>query len=349
MHKYISKINLRNTLVAIILFSGSLLIPDSIFAQRKGKADYSLISVPEEGGINFLKITSDDDRVAEPYIKKTGFNFGKISKAVMDWWINPVIALSPDGSKIAYINNKNDMQNIMIKSAEEGGVSIQRTFRSAVSDFTWSADGKTLCFTEWRNKKFGIYLVNADKGVVVQQISTATSNDLAGVLSDDGNTIYFHRGEGYSNYSLWSFDRTTNLFSNYSRGMTPCLIPGEKNSFYCTRYTDKKECEIWKINYETGVEEIILSQDEHSFTSPRLSPDGKWLLITGNSISEKSKQPNTDLFVVRTDGSNFTQLTYHPGNDISGIWSPDGRSIYFVSQRGNAEAKYNVWKMNFNL
>ena len=53
--------------------------------------------------------------------------------------------------------------------------------------------------------------------------------------------------------------------------------------------------------------------------------------------------------VIGTDGNNLTQLTYHPGNDISAVWAPDGKSIYFLSQRGNVEGKYNVWKMNFNL
>ncbi|MCD7933542.1 MAG: hypothetical protein LUH15_20565 [Tannerellaceae bacterium] len=209
-----------NKLMAVIL--GGFLLTTSAIAQ-KNKIDYSLIAVPEEGGVNFLKITSDDDRVASPYIKQVGLNLGKMNKAVMDWWINPMIALSPDGTKLAYINDKNDMQNIMVKNATEGGVSVQRTFRSAITDFTWSAGGTTLCFTEWRNKKFGIYLVNATEGAIVQQISTSNESDFAGVLSPDGNIIYFHRGEGYANYSLWSFDRTSKLFSNYSRGMTPCL------------------------------------------------------------------------------------------------------------------------------
>lgn len=80
-----------------------------------------------------------------------------------------------------------------------------------------------------------------------------------------------------------------------------------------------------------------------------LSPDGRWLLITGSSRSEKEGIANTDIFVVRTDGTQFTQLTYHPGNDLSPMWSPDGRSIFFLSQRGSADKIYNVWRMDFNL
>ncbi len=296
-----------------------------------------------------MRITDDADNVAPPLVRSSGMNLGGVGRSNLEWWVNPMIAVSPDGTRLAYINNKNKMQNVMVKSATEGGISTQRTFRNAVYDFSWSPDGTTLCFTEFRNNRFGIYLVPAEQGSVVRQISSNNANDYAGVLTPDGNTILFHRGESLYDYSLWSFDCTTNLFSNYSRGMTPCLIPGDPHSIYCARYTDKRECEIWKLNFETGVEEVILSQSGKSFTSPQLSPDGKWLLCTGSSIAEKGKIQNTDIFVIRTDGTQLTQLTYHPGNDLSAIWAPDGQSIYFLSQRGSADRKYNVWKMDFNL
>ncbi len=237
----------------------------------------------------------------------------------------------------------------MVKSAKKGGVSTQRTFRTAVEDFTWSPDGQTLCFTEVRNGHHGIYLVNADKGSVVKQISSGIENDYGGVIVKRNGNILFHRGEGMLSFSIWSYDPSTNLFSNYSRGMTPVPVPGKPSEIYCARFTEQRESEIWRINFETGVEEIILSQPGRSFTTPQLSPDGKWLLVTGSSVSEKDKTMNTDIFAVRTDGTNFTQLTYHPGNDLSAVWAPDGKSIYFLSQRGSANRVCNVWKMSFDL
>lgn len=327
----------------------------------KIKFDYSVVFVPEEGGVKFEKITEDADRVSD-YCGDTnrhGKNgsivgsasgiFGSRKTTVLDWWILPQIALSPDGTRIAYINEKNGTTNVMIKSATKGGASVQRTFRTSVQGFTWSPDGKEICFTELRGGHQGVYLVPADQGTVVKQISNGSENDFGGNISPDGNTIFFHRGEGYSSYSLWSYDRKTNLFSNYSRGMTACLIPGQPNTIYCARFTDKKESEIWRVNFATGVEELILGQQGKSYTSPQLSPDGKWLLIVGNSKSEKEKIDNTDIFVVRTDGTQLTQLTYHPGNDLSPIWSKDGKSIYFLSQRGSADRIYNIWRMNFTM
>ena len=97
---------------------------------KKIKFDYSVVNVPEEGGVNFERITDDADCVLYTVNNRTGI-FGKKKASGVDWWVNPQIAISPDGQKIAYINLKNGTQNIMVKNAKKGGASVQRTFRTA--------------------------------------------------------------------------------------------------------------------------------------------------------------------------------------------------------------------------
>ena len=111
---------------------------------KKIKFDYSLVFVPEEGGVKFEKITDDNDMVASyknGLVGKTSGIFGSKKTTIIDWWVLPQIGVSPKGDKIGYINEKNGTTNVMIKSSSKGGASVQRTFRTNVQGFSWSPDG----------------------------------------------------------------------------------------------------------------------------------------------------------------------------------------------------------------
>lgn len=102
----------------LLIAAAVLLFAFHTEAAKKPKFDYSLVVVPEEGGIKFEKITEDADGVfSEFLVGKTSSLFGSVKKSTLDWWVNPQIAVSPDGKKIGYINYKNKTSNIMIKSA----------------------------------------------------------------------------------------------------------------------------------------------------------------------------------------------------------------------------------------
>jgi serine/threonine protein kinase len=69
-----------------------------------------------------------------------------------------------------------------------------------------------------------------------------------------------------------------------------------------------------------------------------VSPDGKWIAFSNIGTQE-------DLFVARTDGSEMRQLTNDPEKDRGPSWSPDGRRLYFYSQRG---PRYETWSIGLD-
>ena len=301
--------------------------------------DYSVASVPEESGTDFTKITQTADYVCMPEVKR--------SNRRIDWLSNRILDISTDGRQIAYLSFRNNTTNIFIKDLDKQGPSIQKTNRTAVLDFSYSPDGKHIVFSETRGKTNQIFQTAADKGFVCRQVTTG-NNDYSPVYSADMKSIFFARQENRS-ISIWSYDMKNNFLANYSQGMNPYPVKGER-AFICVRNNAAGHSEIWKVNYETGVEECIVSQPDRDFTSPSISPDGQWLLFVGSSKvgTGSSSYYNTDLFVSHLDGTAFTQLTYHAADDLSPVWSKDGRHIYFVSQRGDKEAKANIWRMTFN-
>ncbi|MBQ9864676.1 MAG: PD40 domain-containing protein [Bacteroidales bacterium] len=301
--------------------------------------DTSQTFVPEEGGITFVKLTNEENE--QLIVPNINYNGNRLT-----WWANPYFAISKDGEKYAYIGSHNGHNNIFVKSLSARSGSQQRTFSNSAQDVTFSPDGSNICFSQ-RNYPYNtLNLTSAIQGSVVQQVTSGSVYDYAPRYSVDGKLIFFSRAEG-DHYSIWSYNVETGIFSNYCYGLTPCPI--NKNEFLCTRRNSQNNYEIWRINYVKGTESLILSQENRSFTTASLSPDGRWILFTANTQQKPGVPENLDIYVVRIDGSQLTQLTYHHGHDLSPVWSPDGKSIYFLSQRGSDKGIYNIWKMNFNL
>ena len=298
--------------------------------------DYSVVSVPEESPTSPKSPKPRITCVCRKSNEATEASVGSPTAS----WIFPQ-------TEIAYLSFRNNTTNIFIKDLSKQGSSIQKTNRTAVLDFSYSPDGKQIVFSEARGKTNQIFQTSADKGFVCRQI-TSGNMDYSPIYSADMKLIFFARQENKS-ISIWSHDMQNNFLANYSQGLNPYPVKGEP-AFICVRPNAAGHSEIWKVNYETGVEECIVSQPDRDFTSPSISPDGQWLLFVGSSKIETGSFSyyNTDLFVSRLDGTGFAQLTYHAADDLSPVWSKDGRYIYFVSQRGNKEAKANIWRMTFN-
>lgn len=304
------------------------------------QVDYSVVYVSEESGIEFTRITSENDYVCMPNVTRRASS--------VSWLTNRIIDVSVDGTQLAYLSYRNNTSNIFIKDIGKQGSSVQRTNRQSVLDFSYSPDGKYICFSEKTGKFTQIYQTGAQTGYICRQI-TSNNKDYSPVYSNDSKNVFFARQEN-KGISVWSYNFSNNFLANYTKGMNPCPLK-TGNSILCTRTNAEGYSEIWKINYETGVEECIVSVPQRNFTTPSISPDGKWILMVGSNVlmNGKSKYANTDIFVCHTDGTQLTQLTYHAADDLSPVWSRDGKYIYFISQRGSSTATPNVWRMNFSL
>ena len=312
---------------------------------------------PEEVALNLVKITDESNNsviAGSIGYYNTYQDYAVTSQGVsktnrLVWNTVSTLDISPDGSKIAYVTRMNKQDNVMVRSAKSGGVATQRTFRN-VGGFSWGADGK-LYFSD--NNQNGtvwnsyICSVNAEAGSLMNQHTSGNVNDKNPVVSSDGKKIYFVRN-GNGGPSIWSLGKDGTLTS-CARGFNPCLIKGNDNAFYCVRNSSEGRSEIWYVDFVKGQESLVLADNNKSFTNPRLSPDGKWIVCVGNSVSSISQKQNLDIYVVRTDGTQLTQLTYHPETDTNPVWAADGRSIYFISSRANETRSYNIWRMNFHV
>src|SRR5437899_2385771 len=69
-------------------------------------------------------------------------------------------------------------------------------------------------------------------------------------------------------------------------------------------------------------------------SDPQISPDGKWDVYTVATVEDvASNKISSNLWLASSDGKTPRQLTTTPKKDRQPRWSPDGKSILFVSTR----------------
>ena len=71
--------------------------------------------------------------------------------------------------------------------------------------------------------------------------------------------------------------------------------------------------------------------------APAFSPDGRKLVLTLGGIDG-----NLDIYVMDINSRQTRRVTTHRAIDTEGSWSPDGRHIYFTSDRGGGPQIYRV-------
>ena len=77
---------------------------------------------------------------------------------------------------------------------------------------------------------------------------------------------------------------------------------------------------------------------------PRISPDGSRVAYVVSTVDRDSNEYRSAVWVATLDGSE-EQRSFTAGekNDTSPRWSPDGRWLAFVSNRGDEKAQAQIY------
>jgi dipeptidyl aminopeptidase/acylaminoacyl peptidase len=75
---------------------------------------------------------------------------------------------------------------------------------------------------------------------------------------------------------------------------------------------------------------------------PQYSPDGKRIAFSATTYDLEKGKSNADIWLVNADGSGLRKITESENSDTHPRWSPDGKSLLFVSSRENGN---QVWRL----
>jgi Tol biopolymer transport system component len=88
---------------------------------------------------------------------------------------------------------------------------------------------------------------------------------------------------------------------------------------------------------------VIAADPDRNLFNQRFSPDQRWITFLAHDLSQAS---TSTVYIVPTSGGRWIPMTDGAWFDDKPRWSPDGRILYFVSNRTGVA---NVWGRRFDL
>ena len=95
---------------------------------------------------------------------------------------------------------------------------------------------------------------------------------------------------------------------------------------------------LWIVDVATGERTPVEIDNQIDAVHGRFSPDGRRIAFWGLPQGSGRRV----LFTVPADGGSAVALTDDDHVNWNPVWSPDGASIYFLSDRGGA---MNLWRV----
>jgi len=306
------------------------------------------IKVQEEQDYTLNRISFITDNINSELINKK-LTYNDLFDRVFD------ISIYED--KFIYQSSEEKKANIYLKTMD-GKTKKKLTSLNLAWDGCFTNNDENFAYVYAIGGFVNIYkdkLIGSHNKERITDVRTWTVNPM--FSNDDSKIIYAKRDRTGGNiqekdgreipeykYFIYEYDIEKKENTNYWMGYNPCYFPNDNNKITYVKIS-KTYPEIWIGNLKTGEEKLLLSNENIGFVQPVVSPDGGRIAFSSLSNVGEEEQ-NFDIYIVNTDGTNKRQITYHPGNDYCPKWSKDGNAIYFVSQRGNREGKYCIWKIS---
>jgi Tol biopolymer transport system component/predicted Ser/Thr protein kinase len=210
-----------------------------------------------------------------------------------------------------------------------------------------SPDGKWVVYVNSTSGNPDIYLQSVTGQTAINLTKDSPAADRSPAFAPDGELVVF-RSEREGG-GLFIMGRTGESVRRLTRtGFQPAWFPDGKRIVFASVDVPAVDgrggdiSELWWVNASGGEPQRLFDGDA---TQPRVSPHGTriafWNLPT-DSTPKRFAGTNRDIWTVATDGTRPVRVTSDDANDWNPVWAPDGRSLYFLSNRSGS---MNLWRV----
>jgi Tol biopolymer transport system component/DNA-binding winged helix-turn-helix (wHTH) protein len=271
------------------------------------------------------------------------------------------LALSPDGKRLAYTVESQRVRAWLFPFESAAGRITgagQAVTSPGMSAWAHSLapDGQKLVFNATRSGKLELWeksLVDGREAPVPVPADDYIRHDAQ--WSPDGARLAYSRAK-----SIFTDEIQLVVWSAENNNEVPLTAADRLGKFVIGWSSDGKQLLVSQEGSNTHMMEIwllpvnaaphaevaarkLISDPAYDLWQPHFSPDGRWLVF--EAVSHSRNGPESTIYVTRADGGSWTRVTQGEHWDDKPRWSPDGKTIYFVSCVGGF---FNVWGIRFD-
>ena len=218
---------------------------------------------------------------------------------------------------------------------------------------TVSPDGRTVVYVALQpNGRQHLYASPLNGGGSARDLTGADSPaaDDAPAFSPDGRSIAFASSHDGSDGLFVMSSSGGDVRRIVNGGYDPSWTPDGKTLLYSTESgqdPDGREApsQVWAVDLTTGQRRLIAKADA---VDPRVSPDGRFAAFWALPVDDSGAQfsgANRDVWLQPIAGGDRVRITDSESSDWNPAWSPDGRFLYFSSDRGGT---MNIWRVEID-
>jgi Tol biopolymer transport system component/DNA-binding winged helix-turn-helix (wHTH) protein len=268
------------------------------------------------------------------------------------------LAISADGKRLAFTAKSQQIRAWLFPfDARTGqikgdGKPVTSPGRTAVEP-SLSRDGTKVAFHVPHGESYGPGFGNVRNQVWVKSLVDGSEIPLPAegysswfpLWSPDGTKLI------YSRRNLKTNERQAMLWSTLSREEEPLKGLTDLGMVMDWSLDGKwllifKTTGVWLVPFPSQHAETIAkkiaSNPAYMLYQPHISADDRWVVFEAVA---NSPNPESALYVVPASGGPWTRITDGRHWDDKPRWSPDGKTIYFVSGPGGF---FNVWGIHFD-
>jgi dipeptidyl aminopeptidase/acylaminoacyl peptidase len=245
---------------------------------------------------------------------------------------NPEI--SPGGEWVAYTVTSTDLDKDKSETrlwmiSTKGGESLPMTGKGySASRPSWSPDGKYLSFLAARDdEKTQVWALDR-RGGEAQQLTDIPQGVSSYEWSPDSKTLLLVLRDPKPE------DLEKDEDKKKTKKPEPWVIDRLQFKRDRSGYLDTRYSHLYVLTLGEK-KPVQITSGETDDSQPAWSPDGKQIAFVSNRTDNPDGNQNTDIWIVSPDnadkGQTLLQVTKNPGSDRSPAWSPDGKSLVYVT------------------